>query len=138
MHNAVQHLPIPPLRLAVPEDAPPERGAVDFPRGVGADADGAGGVEGLEQVRGRGAEFVQDLAVAVGSWEDGAAGEEVGVDDGEVVRGGVEEGGDGGFAGGEGAGEAYEDHGGWFWGGGRNLGFWYLRCRSSWGFSWMW
>ena len=41
------------------------------------------------------------------------AGEEVGVDDGEVVGGGVEEGGDGGFAGGEGAGEADEDHGAW-------------------------
>lgn len=52
----------------------------------------------------------------MGAGEDDAAGEEVGVDDGEVVRGGVEEGGDGGFAGCEGAGEADEDHGGEGWG----------------------
>ncbi len=136
MHDAVQDPPIPPLRLAVAEDAPPERGAVDFPRGVGADADGAGGVEGLEQVRGRGAEFVEDLAVAVGSGEDGAAGEEVGVDNGEVVWGGVEEGGDGGFAGGEGAGEAYEDHGGWYWGGGRIVGVMEFEVQE--GGCWMW
>ena len=75
-----------------------------MPLRVRADAQGHGGVEGLQQVRGRGAEFRNDLRVAVGAGLDGGAGEEVGVDDGEGVRGGAEEGGDGGFAGREGAG----------------------------------
>lgn len=48
----------------------------------------------------------------MGAGADDGAGEVVGVDYGEGVGGGVEEGGDGGFAGCEGAGQAYEDHGG--------------------------
>lgn len=55
--------------------------------------------------------MLEDLLVAKGAGSDDLAGEEVGVDDGEGMRGGVEEGGDGGFARGEGAGEADEDHG---------------------------
>ena len=104
MHDAVERGAVPADGLGVPEDAPPERGAVDLARRVGADADGDARVQGLQEVRRRGAESRQDLAVGVGAGEEGPAGEEVGVDDGEVVGGGVEEGGDGGFAGGEGAG----------------------------------
>lgn len=90
MHNPIQHLAIPLFLLAVAENSAAEDGAVDFAGGVGADADGDGGVEGLQEVWGRGAEVFEDLAVAVGAGEDDAAGEEVGVDDGEVVGGGVE------------------------------------------------
>ena len=57
----------------------------------------------------------------MGAGVDGAAGEDVGVDDGEGVLGG-EEAGDGGFSGGKGAGEADEEHcflGGESEGGGR-------------------
>ena len=66
-----------------------------------------------EEVRRRGAEVAEDLRVGTGAREDGLAGEEVGVYDGEVVRWGLEEGRDGGFAGCEGAGEADEEHGVW-------------------------
>lgn len=92
MHNAIQHLPIPLFLLAVTEDATAQDSAVEFAGGVGADADGDGGVERLQEVWGGGAEVFEDLGVAVGAGEDDAAGEEVGVDDGEVVGGGVEEG----------------------------------------------
>lgn len=104
VHDAVEHGSVPPSGVVGAEDAAAEGGAVDGPGAVGAEAERGGGGEGLEEVRGRGCEFSEDLVVGVGSGEDGLAGEEVGVDDGEVVGGGVEEGGDGGFAGGEGAG----------------------------------
>ncbi len=70
-----------------------------------------GGGRGQQEVRGRGAKGGDDAGVGGGAGGEGLAGEEVGVDDGEVVGGTLEEGGDGGFAGGEGAGEADEDHG---------------------------
>lgn len=111
VHDAVEGGAVAALGVAVAEDAPAERGPVDGPGGVGADAEGGAGVEGLQQVRGRGAEVREDEGVAPGAGEDGAVGEGVGVDGGEVVGGGAEEGGDGGFAGGEGAGQADEDHG---------------------------
>lgn len=104
VHDAVQHGSVPPSGVVGAEDAAAEGSAVDVPGAVGAEAKGRGWGEGLEEVRGRGGEFAEDLVVGVGSGEDGLAGEEVGVDDGEVVGGAVEEGGDGGFAGGEGAG----------------------------------
>lgn len=53
----------------------------------------------------------EDLLVASRSGLDDAAGEEVGVDYWEGVGGLGEEGGDGGFPGGEGAGEGEEEHG---------------------------
>lgn len=99
MHDAVQRLAIPPFPLPVAKHASSQRGPVDFARGVPADADGHTGVERLQEVRCRGAESFEDARVAAGAGEDDAAGEEVGVDDGEVVGWGVEEGGDGGFAG---------------------------------------
>lgn len=46
----------------------------------------------------------EDLCVGAGAGLDDFAGEEVGVDEGEGVRGGGEEAGDGGFAGGDAAG----------------------------------
>lgn len=104
VHDAVQHGSVPPSGVVGAEDAAAEGGAVDLPGVVGAKAKGGGRGEGLEEVWGRGGEFAEDLVVGVGSGEDGLAGEEVGVDDGEVVWGGVEEDGDGGFASGEGAG----------------------------------
>ena len=104
MHDPVQHRPIPSFRLAGAENAAPERGAVDFSGGVGAEAERGGWGEGLQEVGGGGTEFAEDLRVGVGAWEEGFAGEEVGVYDGEVVGRGVEKGGDGGFARGEGAG----------------------------------
>lgn len=51
--------------------------------------------------------MADDGCEAGGVWEDDTAGEDVGVDDGEVVRRGGEDGRDGGFAGGDGTGEAY-------------------------------
>ena len=59
-----------------------------------------------------------DLCVGAGARLDDLAGEEVGVDDGEGVGRLGEEGGDGGFAGRDGAGEADEEHGLWGGGGG--------------------
>lgn len=104
VHDAVEHGSVPPSGVVGAKDAAAESGAVDLPGAVGAEAKGGGGREGFEEVRGRGGEFAEDLVVGVGPGEDGLAGEEVGVDDGEVVGGGVEEGGDGGFTGGEGTG----------------------------------
>lgn len=63
-----------------------------------------------QEIRGRGTEVGDDAVVARGAWFDDLAGEDVGVDDGEVVGGGAEDVGDGGFASCEGAGEAYEEH----------------------------
>ncbi len=46
----------------------------------------------------------EDLSVGAGAGLHDFAGEEVGVDEGEGVRGGGDEAGDGGFAGGDAAG----------------------------------
>ncbi len=69
----------------------------------------------------------EDLCVGAGAGLDDFAGEEVGVDEGEGVSGGGEEAGDGGFAGGDAAGQAEEKHfeglgGRWSWGGGELVG----------------
>lgn len=58
---------------------------------------------GEEEVGRCGEEVREDLPVAVGAGFDYGAGEEVGVDYGERVRGGGEHAGYGGFAGCEGA-----------------------------------
>ena len=51
-----------------------------------------------------------DFVVAGRAWFDDLAGDFVGVDDGEVVRGGGENLGDGGFAGCDAAGQSEEEH----------------------------
>lgn len=61
---------------------------------------------GKEEIGGRGAKVLDDLAVAGGAWLDDFAREEVGVDDGEIVGRRGEDGRDGGFTGGEAASQA--------------------------------
>lgn len=67
---------------------------------------------GEEEVGRRGGEVVDDGGVARGAGLDDLARDEVGVDYGEGVGRFGEEGGDGGFAGCDGAGEAEEEHDG--------------------------
>lgn len=111
MHDSIQPRPIPTRVFALAEDAAAQSGAVEGAAlAVGA-VGGQGGRGREEQVRGRGEEVRDDAGVGAGAGADDGAGEEVGVDDGEGVRGEAEEVGDGGFAGGDGAGEAEEEHG---------------------------
>lgn len=121
MHNAIQPSTLPARVFPVAENSTAERGAVE---GAG----GAVGRGGEQEVRGGGPEVRDDAVVGAGAGLDDGAGEEVGVDDGEGVRGGAEEVGDGGFAGGDGAGEAEEEHdcsaGGWMGGWGRMGWLW--------------
>lgn len=68
---------------------------------------------GSEQVRGARREVGDDRGVSFGPWRDDLSREKVRVDYGQVVRRRGEDGGDGGFAGGDGAREADDEHS-WF------------------------
>ena len=123
MHDPIQDHPIAAPGVAIAKDAPTQRGAVERAAlAVGAVGGEVGG-GGEEQVRGCGGEVREDAGVGGGAGGDDLAGEEIGVDDGEGVGGLAEEVGDCGFAGGDGAGEAEEEHA-WLGGGGGRWGFW--------------
>ncbi len=111
MHDGVEDGAVAFRGRVVAEDAPAERGPVEgaaFARGPALAAALVGGWE--EEVGCCGGEVRDDAVVAGGAGLDDFAGEQVGVDDGEVVGWLGEEGGDGRFAGCDGAGEAYEEH----------------------------
>lgn len=120
MHDAIERGAIASAAVAVAEDATAQGGAVER----SAVAVGAGFGEGVrggeEEVGGRRGEVGEDASVGARAGFDDLAGEDVGVDDGEGVGGLAEEVGNGGFAGGDGAGEAEEEHA-WLWGCGRCL-----------------
>ena len=116
MHDAVQHGAVALPVFPIAENSSAQHGAVEraafavdavFGEVIGC---------GQEQVWGCGGEVREDAVVAGGAGFDDFAGEDVGVDDGEGVRGFAEDLRDGGFAGGDGAGEAEEEHGCWWWG----------------------
>lgn len=111
MHDGVEDGAVALGGRVVAEDAAAERGAVERATFAGGPALAAGRVGRREEEVGRrGGEVRDDAVVARGAGPDDLAGEQVGVDDGEVVGGFGEEGGDGRFAGCDGAGEAYEEH----------------------------
>lgn len=94
---------------------PVEDSPVLLERGVGAEDTFAedGAVQAAvweEEVGGAGTEVGCDCGVSFSAGLDDLAREEVGVDYGEVVGRGGEDGGDGGFARRDGAGEADEEH----------------------------
>lgn len=93
MHNLVEDAAVATPRRVVPEHAPAENSAVEA-------------AVGAEEVGRAGAKVGYYRRVASGAGLDDLAREEVGVDYGEVVGRGGEDGGDGGFAGRDGTGEA--------------------------------
>lgn len=114
MNNPVQRRPVSLALRAIAKDAAAEGGAIQRAAQAGRPvmavvAFGRGGRE--QQVRGGGGEVCEDGGVAGGAGLDDAAGEDIGVDDGEGVGRGGQEGGDGGFSCGDGAGEADNEHG---------------------------
>lgn len=89
MHDPIQDGAVTlPLR-GVPEHAAPQGGPVQHP------AVAVGVLVREQEVGRRGEEVREDREVACGAGFDDAPGEEVGVDDGEGVGRGGEDGGDG-------------------------------------------
>ena len=104
VHDAVEHAAVPLALLAVAEDAPPQRRAVQRPA-LAVDATLRQRRRGgLEQVRRRRAEVLHDGIVAAGARLDDLTRQDVGVDDGQRVRRGRKDGRHGGLAGRNGAG----------------------------------
>lgn len=107
MDDAVELGAVGADRGGVAEDALAERGSVErLSLGVRRLVL----LGGHEEVGRRGTKVVDDLAVARGAWLDDFAREEVGVDDGQIVRRGAENGGHGGFSGGQAARQADYQH----------------------------
>lgn len=112
MYDAIQDRTVPHAGGRGAEDAPAQSGTIE--RAAAAGSSGVFRIDwiqafrfgGEEEVGCCGCEMLDNGIVTAGAWLDDLAGEEVGVDDRQGVWWLGEEAGDGGFAGGDGAGEA--------------------------------